>query len=218
MGYLILIILLFIGAIGQASEELRKNDRKEKSLRFWVVQPFISPILLTIGVVLSRLIKIDIVGYYAIVILLLELVFYILKKKRKRVFFLVIPFVIAIILAIISFYPRDGFAMDAFEDCSITYYSDGKLVTKEIDPVDGEKLYTLLNGNEMFSENLSCGFGPDAAIRFNDASEFVYLAQDGCKYFYSANDEKFISVGREKRTIIYEILMKYGMHLPSFDS
>ena len=97
-------------------------------------------------------------------------------------------------------------------------FNDGSnLVTKRMTAEDERNILSILDGNKLFHESLSCGFGPEAAVIFYDETGIempIYFAQDDCDYVYSAQDQMFIAVSDADIEVIYSILARYGLVFP----
>lgn len=79
MESILFIIMMFSNAV-----HIRKNRIKKKYGKFWLVQPFATPIIFSVALAISIFIHKDLIVYSIIVIMLQEFVFWIVMKKNYK--------------------------------------------------------------------------------------------------------------------------------------
>lgn len=100
------------------------------------------------------------------------------------------------------------------KDCSVSYLSGNTLMTKRLDPADEKTILNMLDGCRMYRDNLSCGFGKEASLRFGSNDTELYFSQDTCGFVYSVQDEKYLSLSDADKTVLFDILGNYGLTFP----
>lgn len=83
-GYVIIVIVLFLTAIMNCSIEYNRQQYDKVLGRFWIVHPFISPVIFGLSMLLSLIIQYDIVAYGWLLAMLQEFVFWIIKSVKKK--------------------------------------------------------------------------------------------------------------------------------------
>lgn len=84
MECLSIIIIFFSKAILHFVYEYCMVGKNEKSIDFWMIHPFFSPLILTLSMILGVIIKVDLTGYGALIVLVQEFVFWCIKKKSLK--------------------------------------------------------------------------------------------------------------------------------------
>lgn len=89
-GYIFLIIAFFGRALGRVDKAYRKHAKGEKYRMFWLLQPFITPLIVTVSIILTVMLDRDFFTMGVLIMILIELVFHFIKNVFSKGFIITV--------------------------------------------------------------------------------------------------------------------------------
>ena len=119
-------------------------------------------------------------------------------SKGKKIFAIIILICACLIMTLFILKEKNRVSFDKFSYGESKFCYEDSNQIHEIKKQDLDSLYTILNGKEMFYEELSCGFSENIAICIDGKYTFCF-AQDGDSYVYLKEENKLIILASHNR-------------------
>lgn len=134
-------------------------------------------------------------------------------SKGKKIFAIIILICACLIMTLFILKEKNRVSFDKFSYGESKFCYEDSNQIYEIKKQDLDSLYTILNGKEMFYEELSCGFSENIAVCIDDKYTFCF-AQDGDSYVYLKEKNKYMKLSKKDYENMVEILKKYNFVFP----
>ena len=133
-----------------------------------------------------------------------------MKRKKMKIF---IPVFLLIIILVVIILKKNMVNMDFAERGEAIYKNYGLDIQVSLSDQDMHIICDIFSGKILYRDNPSCGFGEDAAIKFNDEQTFC-IACDTCPVVYWKEKNKYIRLKEDEKTQLYNLLEPYGFRFP----